>query len=136
MLKCLNPYDYDDFTNRGAEFRYRTIFERAVRLGVVEFQDIVRFETTEQKTKYDDMAEFCSERYNDSLALCKKYLTDVIEANFDAFTSVIKFEAKYIVPSDDYVKLNNLKKYIENANLSTGDYTAPFWNKHSTTAYI
>ena len=134
----LKKYVYwmDPFHNDNNSYRYKEYLEYTIKAGVVEFQDVIRFEKSNSFTKYDDNASFCKERYNDALKCCKKYLSDIIVANYPNFTGVKKFYVKYLFPSDDYVKLNNFKNYAIDAGLNTDSYSASNWTKHSTSNYV
>ena len=139
-VKPMNPF----VNNTKDTYRYPEYFKAAVEMGVVEFQDVISFEyklsnsknDLSKCTKYDDRAGFCKERYNNSLQCCKDYLVAIINKNFPNFTDVLKFNVKYIFPTDDYVKLNNFKNYTTAAGLDASKIKNSEWSVHSTSNYV
>lgn len=113
-VKVFNPFSYaSKWGTEGSYMRNITNFKNAVNGGYVEFQDVIRFETSTSSHKYDDNANFCKERHSEAKRLCKKYLVAVIETNFPDYTSVEKFYPKYIVTDDgEYVKLITSKTML------------------------
>ena len=138
LLSQLRAYVYrtNPFQGYNDEYRYKEYLKATVETNVVEFQDVVRFEKSEDNTRYDDMATFCKERYTDAGKCCKRYLEKIITTNGTNFKKIEKFYVKYIFPKDNHVKLNNLKNYAIDAGLNTTAQSESEWNTHSTTNYV
>lgn len=101
-------------------------FQRAVRLGVVEFRDVKHFSlTTVGAVTYEDRVDFCTERYVDAKIACSVLFSE----SYDK----CEFDGIFIFyPSEQYVKLNNLKNYAKAIGEDTSYFTSKEWEKMST----
>lgn len=99
-------------------------FQRTVNLGVMEFKDIKNYVIKNQK-QYEDNANFCKERYVDAKLACVML--------FGSFYEKDSFDGVYILfPTEENVKLNNLKNYAKEAGEDTSILTSEEWKNVST----
>ncbi len=118
----LRTWAKDSYALQGLICKRWNCFQRAVKLGVVEFKDIKNFAT---RKAYEDDSAFCKERYKDAEFCC--------EILFDTFYSKSKYEGVYIIyPTRKNVKLNGFKRYSEKAKQDTSWLTPQEWEEKST----
>lgn len=142
FLNVKTPFSYNENPTALNQYRSWAFFKKAVDAQMVEFQSVVLFESygTPVKGKYmvgyriyDDDPTICGERYSEALRCCKNYLKDVVNKNFNQYDSIMKFQVKYLFPTDKEVKLNNFKQYCIAAGYDTGEGTEFYgkWKNHS-----
>lgn len=121
-------------TSPTSSYMYWEDFQQTISLGVMEFQDIYRFAKS-GSDKYDDQTTFCKERYSAAATACNKILNRVVDANYPDFNEVTHFKLVDFLPTDSYIKLNNLKNFVEQANLTPANYDYD-WGVHSTNSAV
>lgn len=100
-------------------------FQRTVNLGVMEFRDIKYYTPARIVGAYEDNSDFCVERFRDAKLNCAMLM--------DSYQDNQTYDGIYILsPTENYVKLNALKKYAEATGENISAYTDAEWAKMST----
>lgn len=103
-------------------------FQRTVKIGRMEFRDVRNYvrDKTDIGSKYADNVNFCKERYIDGKYMCEVLFCEACQKS--------EFDGVFIMyPTEEYVKLNNLKGFAEEAGEDTsGWFTDAEWNEIST----
>ncbi len=100
-------------------------FEKAVNMGRMEFRDTYHFMENASHSKYEDNINFCKERYVDAKLMC--------EVLFDYSYGKEKFDGVEILyPTEEHVKLNNLKVFAKSAGEDISVFTSEEWKEIST----
>ena len=99
-------------------------FQRTVNLGVMEFKDVKNFASV-AKPPYEDVKDFCKERFSDAEIACEYLFMYSYEK--DSYDGMQIF-----MPAEKYVVLNNLKGYLEEIGEDTSLLTSSEWLKIST----
>ena len=100
-------------------------FQRTVNLGVMEFRDIKYYTPARIVGAYEDNSDFCVERFRDAKLNCAMLM--------DSYRDNQTYDGIYILsPTENYVKLNALKKYAEATGENISAYTDAEWAKMST----
>lgn len=100
-------------------------FQRTVNLGVMEFRNIKYYTPARIVGAYEDNSDFCVERFRDAKLNCAMLM--------DSYQDNQTYDGIYILsPTENYVKLNALKKYAEATGENISAYTDAEWAKMST----
>lgn len=134
-VKAVSPHMWTDKDDEYKKCKNWNNFQKGVTLGIVEFQDVVAFQRSDSKRKYDDSPSFGKERIKDASNCCNAYMLGVAK-EFMNSKKVQKLFVKYLFPKSDGVVLNNFKNYAIKANLTTSNYKDSTWEKHSTSKYV
>lgn len=111
-------------SNSGSICKRWKCFQRTVNLGVMEFKDVKNFSSA-NKPPYEDVKDFCKERFSDAGMACDVLFID--SYGNEAYDGLDIF-----IPVENYVVLNNLKGYMEAIGEDTSSLTASEWSKIST----
>ena len=111
-------------SNSGSICKRWKCFQRTVNLDVMEFKDVKNFSSA-NKPPYEDVKDFCKERFSDAGMACDVLFID--SYGNEAYDGLDIF-----IPVENYVVLNNLKGYMETIGEDTSSLTASEWSKIST----
>ena len=122
----LKKWAFDSKGNKKKICMVWECFQRAVKLGVMEFKDIKHFTREEiGPDTYEDNAKFCMERYVEAQGACECVFVN-------SYDREVYEGLAWIYPTYKNVKLNNLKGYAEQAGQDTSWLTSKEWAQIST----
>lgn len=114
--------------------------QKAINKQILEFRDIKYFQKFENGSIYEDNADFCRERYNQSFEICEQYIVDVMYnyQNYLDENDKPYFDLQVMRITREKLKLNNLRNYYIQAGESDwlDMYSTSGWEKHSTNTFV